>query len=263
MSYRRSVLLFGFGLLTFLLAACGGDDGGAPPAASSLAAGLTLYDDFSSGAIDSATWTELVDSACTTLSAATGALVTEQTFTGATSHCGVAFPSPTAVTAFSADVTVTQYTVTAGSIRARLNGFFFNDGTLPNAGGTDRRSDIFAQIRMINFAAATGVGNVEAWIVRCTVADCSTSDTLHLETLTNAKLGETHTLYMAWDGGTVFTFQVDVLSPRAFDTTTPSNPVGPAPNAGPTNGPTRQVKTSGSVSPFGTINATFDNVRSK
>jgi len=51
MSYLRPVLVFGFGLLTILLAACGGGDGdGAPPAASV----VTLP----SGGDVAGTWTE-------------------------------------------------------------------------------------------------------------------------------------------------------------------------------------------------------------
>jgi hypothetical protein len=112
-------------------------------------------------------------------------------------------PNPAAVVEMQATVTAKAATAqgcaansTATRARARIIGGFFNDGTSPGPG--NRTGDIIAGIQKVR-DSILGI-RIEAFISRCTAADCVTSTTLasHAFTATWTS-GVPDVLRMEWD----------------------------------------------------------------
>lgn len=129
--------------------------------------------------------------------------------------------NPTTIQSLQADARLNAYTAPpGGTVRVRVAGYFYNDGTA----GTGSTGDVAAQVFLLG--NSSGV-EIRYGAFKCTNTDCSTSIDVIQSTLVNAGvLGEAHTLGVAWDGS-VFTFTVDgvptVVDPR------PVAPVAGAP----------------------------------
>lgn len=206
------------------------------------------FDDFSSPTLDRTRWRDLelvreIDD---------GQLASELTRFGSSGSNELRFFDPNSINAFQADVTVTEIRNTSALPMARLMGFFYNDGT-PGGGSA---GEILAEIGIRHNGTAF---EVVLEIGRCGV-DCSTSFTTILfdtATFGPVALGETHTLLLAWDGSTTFTFGFD--NQRAT-----FNPTGVAPVAMPARFPVKALATRvvgiGGPDAGGSIAARFDNV---
>jgi hypothetical protein len=186
---------------------------------------LMLYDDFSSPLINPAKWfagggtggsgnpTTDTRLFTTDLTPAGRQLEIAVRQYGSTSNSGTTggqarlnVTNPAAITTMQARVTVNSAlaescsTNNPGSLlvraRAEVIGSFFNDGTSPSAG--DRTGDFQAAIDKI---ADTNLGNViQAFVLRCTNATCSTFTTINFANLvTPWSPNEPHTLTLAWD----------------------------------------------------------------
>jgi hypothetical protein len=212
------------------------------PAASD--AQLVLYDDFSSSLIDPTKWlgTVAVGGAAnpTTESARViksgrlelrlnqYGLSTSDTGTS-TGQYRISVPNPTPITTWQAAVTVLSADVeacptnlsTTVRARAQVSGGFFNDGT--SSGANDRTGDVIAGVQKI---ADTVLGNViQAFIVRCTDASCSTTGPLSgLSSQVFATAwapNKGHTLTLTWDAtGNQFVYAVKPVFGGSTETIT-------------------------------------------
>jgi hypothetical protein len=171
---------------------------------------------------------------------------------GANDRNNLSLVDPHLVHSFQADMAIITGIDFGVSPRARLAGYFYNDGTP----GEGRVGDIFAEIGV----RPNGFRVVVAFLViRCTNSDCSSSSTLIFDDQTFGLVapGETHTLSLAWNGQS-FTFGVD-------GRTVTVDPTGSAPVvAPPRSGATRVLETCVTEidhpAKGAFIAATFDNV---
>lgn len=153
------------------------------------------------------------------------------------------------ITAFSAAVTVLHHQSTGYSV-ARLSGSFYNDGFYSGITG-DLTSDILATLEMNDNIGVHWV------IFRCPDNGCLVPDLLEAGGLADVKIGETHTLSISWDGGTIFTFDVDGLYSQSVD----AGSLG-MPNVAPANRAFRCIGTMNylATTEQGYIAADFDEV---
>ena len=181
-----------------------------------------LYDDFvtGDGRLDPTKWTGPTDAVRMPRN---GRLYMQGRSVGPVNSFNTRFTNPDSHRALTADVTVLEHTQTGtGYGRARLGGFFFNDGTVGNAAGSNV-GDIFAEVSMngteASFLAA-----------RCTNVDCSTSVNITNVagngriSLGAATAGTTYPLYVAWDGAR-FTAQLGNRAPLVFDPVAAGAPI--------------------------------------
>ncbi len=183
------------------------------------ALGLSLYDDFPGSTIDASKWQNLE----IVREIRSGKLVSILRATGPPGDYSNTslLTNPTTIQSLQADVRLNAYTAPpGGTVRARVVGYFYNDGTA----GSSSTGDVAAQVYLLG--TSSGV-EIRYSAFKCTNADCSTSTDVVPSTLVKAAgLGETHTLGVAWDGS-VLTFTVDgaatVVDPR------PVAPVAGAP----------------------------------
>ena len=216
----------------------------APQAANAAPA---LYDDFSANLIDRTKWTNLEF----VTRVENGVLKSELTRFGSNGSNNLSFADPDAVSSFQADVTVTEVSNTAATVRARLQGDFYNNGA---PGGGDA-GQVFAGIDIRDHG--TGL-HVAYFVSQCNNPDCSsTTDLVFAEPFGSVNLGETHTLSLAWDGTRFFTF--------GFDANTVKFDAAAAPVAGPSKfsfkGLGTRVSGIGGPDEGAHIKATFDNVK--
>lgn len=163
------------------------------------------------------------------------------------------FIDPVAVAAIEADVTVTDVANTGATARARLSGYFYDDGT---AGAGDI-GEVYASIEIRHDGTKLVVITS---VFACGDEVCNTGTDLHFDSTTFGPiaLGETHALSIAWDEvSNEFTFGFDGAT-NIFNTT------AGAPFVGPSQSPWMVIGTriSGISGPDegGSITATFDNV---
>ena len=213
-----------------------------------------LYDDFTAGPIDTSKWR---DGEVSRLNNA-GAAEFSQTQADRHRSLILTLPDTDLIGGIRADVSVTSYSVTGTDpyYRARLGGYFYNDGTLAGEPGSSV-SDIYAEIGVTDTL-------VNYRVVRCTDVTCDTNDNLSddgaggaIVHIAHVNLGETHNLAIKWDGS-VFTFTVDGFS-KTFDPIAAGAPV-----AGPPNEKEKVIGTRANVGTVGdgsgSLTATFDNV---
>lgn len=182
---------------------------------------FAAYDNFSSGSVNPALWTNSER----VLTVKRGALnVMQRQWGQAGSDSGLSFSSfsqsvsnPAAVTELKAKVTVNALEVNAcasnssvAQSRARIVGSFFNIGT-PVPGS--QVGDALAQVRLTRFSNSTdpeGVLRVQGLLSICTNADCSTTNGLGTVDMGTVNVGTPTTVQMQWDqAGKSFLFARD------------------------------------------------------
>jgi hypothetical protein len=181
--------------------------------AASHATALPLYDDFSSGSISAALWSE--GETLRTVDNKGRLAMTRYAFGANTASTGTSFDTfnlsltdTAPVKAMSAVITATGYTLEscAGSTavsntRARLIGAFFN----VRAGGPvagDQTGDVLAQVYLRRYANSTDGANVfqvTGLVTQCSNADCSTSTTLSSAALGTTPLNTAESLRIDWN----------------------------------------------------------------
>ncbi|MBI4082735.1 MAG: hypothetical protein HY423_09005 [Candidatus Lambdaproteobacteria bacterium] len=215
-----------------------------------------LYDDFNSGlTLDGAKWQGGIN----TRQIAAGKLAVYEAVWGDTASNSLSVRTPARAGAMAADVTVTDYDASnlasATAARARVAGVFYNDGSTGDGLG-GQNGDIHAEIGM-------SASRVLARVTRCVTYQCDTTQPLPTTPIDMGPvaLGETHTLYLEWDGAR-FVFQRDKSPPVTFDPVAAGATVAsPTPRA---FGNTRVIGTRISVAggtESGSIRALFGNVR--
>jgi len=252
--------IFLFSLAVLALGACGSDDSAEVVADSRLGYQLPLYDDFNSGSIDGAKWvvnqtavdgvTIIVNDLAVVGGALEGTLTVDGIASGSTNR--VYFADPTGMDAMYVDVTVLDYVQSSGVLQARLSGYFFNDGDAANTGPGDATGDVSARVRLRD-------GFVHFSVIKCTDAACNTAIVIGpYQTIGTVSIGETQGLYLAWDGGTTFTAQLNSDTPVTLDTSIYgfSNMAAPKSGFSP-----RRIGIRADTGTSGTITAAFDNVR--
>jgi len=203
------------------------------------------YDDFSSSTIDQTKWTtyefvrEIANgkfrSKVRSSSASTSSITSE-----------LEFPSPSSVNIIQTEVTPLIFNNAQGaSLRARIAGYYFNDGT----SGGGYIGDVGAQVRI----GGNGTNPIGEWNVwKCTDLDCNNAVGLAEGTFTTPiTLGETYTLFLGWNGNQL-TFRIDNEATFYTPTTTIK----------PSNKPWKMIGTQ-IYNPSGkeaTIEALFDDV---
>jgi hypothetical protein len=197
--------------------------GGAPPT------GFTLYDNFGSKIIDPDKWvgqqTETdsshrvlresvveIDKNQLHLVARTWACkdcLNNDTGTQGGQSRLRALGALSSATSMQATVQVKQLAVAGSDVnqnpaqaRARLVGWFFNDGT--STGPGDQTGDVFAWIglrRKSDSTDAAGVMTIVGVVARCEDSTCSDSSTTETQPLGTVKYGPKTTLALDWDDG--------------------------------------------------------------
>jgi len=180
---------------------------------------LTLYDDFNKKPINPAKWSGSEGSAGPaapnteaarklagkrlSISLTGWGRTDSNTGNGGSQSNRLGVTNPGPVTTIQADVTVKKATVvgcsantTSTRARAQVIGGFFNDGT--STGPGDRTGDIYAGIQSTRDSL---LGNpIEAFINRCTNANCSTFTTASAVNFTATWVqGVANTLSVQWD----------------------------------------------------------------
>ena len=207
------------------------------------------YDDFSTALIDRTKWLDQefvrhIEG---------GRYVSELTRFGSGSGNNLQFINPAAIKGIQADVTITDFDNTSAIPRARLRGYFYNDGRP----GTGHEGDVFADIELRHLS---GQLLARYLVFLCDDPNCDTGPRLNDNIdLGPISLGVTYRLTMDWNGE-LFTFGLD-NNMVTFD------PTVDAPNMGPARVPVMSLNTviSGLSDPTrgAFISATFDNVRVK
>lgn len=168
------------------------------------AATLSLYDDFSAGAIDATRWQNLE----VVREIRNGKFVSSLRGAGPPPFLSndLVFPNPSVIQSFQAEVRLNSYTPPpGGSSRVGLRGTYYNDGTA----GSGSTGDVQAQLYL---QGSSGGVDIRYRVFKCTNADCTTStEVVPATTVQSAALADVHTLGIAWDGA-VFTFTVDGVS---------------------------------------------------
>jgi len=249
---RRTALLLLVLLAAVLLAACSKDDSTNEETCPVEADCLSLYDDFSGGTIDSVKWSlTQVSDGDDTMSVIAGELEShseDNVGGGSVQRARVRAASESQIGAMAADVRITGYSPGAASAGARLMGFFYNSGTYTPGSFLNA---VLSQIRLLGTDAHYNVH-------QCADAACTTFNTIIPDTtLGTVPLGNTATIFIGWDGGTTFTYQLNSDAPVVVD-------VGASlPNTGPPDLHIREVGTrlTGGSGAGEFITADFDNVR--
>jgi hypothetical protein len=228
----------------------------------------TLYDDFdgapfSGPRLDPAKWAASSGAGSgspprdVVREIAEGKLVSKVAGTGVTNDdfkSRLRFLNDNAIKAMRADVTVTEYQATSGtSVQARLTGGFYNDGS--STGSSDSTGNVRAGIRIRSLNG----GDLYAHFFVSRINDSlgNTETVLCSDSLGSVDLGETHTLFVIWDGS-VFTYGItDLGISKTFDPKPYASVVKPQTDHF-TEMDTHVFLSSDGAS--GYIAATFDNV---
>ena len=192
---------------------------------------LDAYDFFNDGtSIDTAKW--IIGSPAASL--VNGQATFSQSASGAPEFSDLTVKSGT-VTAISAFVTLIDYSETSLSDpnsrgRARIGGFFYNDGSTGDA-GEGQNGNIYAEIGINSNDVFYGVQ-------RCVTADCTTREFISGGWVSlfavappdpSTFFAKPHALYLAWDAvSKKFSFQIDDNPPTFFDPVAAGASVVPA-----------------------------------
>ena len=247
----RLALLVFLLAFAFALTGCSSDDAAGD--------GFVTYDDFTGtdgDAADATKWTESIGTG-STASILTNTLDLSSTAGNNARLLMHDDGDPGSVTGIRADMTATFYNEgTGGNIRVRIAGSFYNDENEPGGAADSFVSDIFAVIQLHNFDG-TGTGIAEYFIVRCTAADCSTSDVIATESMGSVDLDESGTYQITFDSSTdTFTFTRDGVSATEDVSASASYKKGP-------NSPNMQVGIRGGGTTGDFMDATIDNFACK
>ena len=211
-----------------------------------------LHDDFSSAELDPNKWDggrlereRFVDA---------GKIVISQRNVGENRSNTLNLARPNSSDFIQTDINVQQVFINNTRARARVTGFWYNDGSQPGVGG--EAGEVQAEIRMIE---GPGPGfEAEYFIERCDNFDCSASTGGGFMTPAGwqPQIGQTHTLSIERNG-TDFEFCFDGLCEQA---------VSPFPDAGPSNfeffkGIGTRIDQANDPTDEGSITAHFDNVQ--
>ena len=245
------------------LSACGSDS--SPAGSTTSGDGYITYDAFPGTTISTTKWTQddvdaggtvsIVNNAFRAELIANGSLLKNNARLGMT-----AAGNPGSVTGIEVKVNVSEATETSGSfkIKARLQGTFYNDGTLAGAAPGSFISDILPLIEILDFRGTT-TGFAKYIVFRCTDLDCITASTVAFGSLGNVQLSEDHTFRIEFDRTTsTITFTMDNATVVTLDAAV----LGAAFSAGP-NFPHVKIGIRGRANPVGTMTATFDDFRCK
>ena len=118
------------------------------------------------------------------------------------------------VTSMQTSVTVTEFqSSSGGSVHVQLAGGFYNDGS--STGGGDYTGDIEGWMRIISQNG--GPLTAQFYSARCSDSQCNTNTVLnnYFDSFGTVNPGETHTLFLQWDGS-VITYGMDGTL-RTFD----------------------------------------------
>jgi len=217
---------------------------------------MELYDDFSAASINTdkwrnSTWVREVDDGKLTFRQSSPNLIVFSSFPVDQSNL-LYFSNPNSVNTIQADVTILENTITNSTqTRARVTGFWYNDGT-PGEGMT---GDIQGEIRLIT--DSTGLKG--SWFVyRLTNPQGTTGNSIRGGNFsTPVNIGSTYTLFVGYDSvAHKFTFRIGTeevtfgpsdLPPKVKDANTPFKAIG------------TRVRDDNAIS-SGYISATFDNI---
>ncbi|MEN6437576.1 MAG: hypothetical protein ABFD97_03235 [Syntrophobacter sp.] len=197
---------------------------------------MTLYDDFNKKAINAFKWTgqeNESDSNHRVIREAVRQIEGQQLHLGVCAKatctdCGntdvkygqnrLKVRTTNTFTALKATVKVNAVTLVGGTLnatppaaRARVYGFFFNDGT--STGQTDSTGDVYAYISLgkaSDSATASNRVNIEGYVNRCKEASCVSTEPVSSSpvSLGTVPIGQPVTLYVEWDkAGHKFIFQ--------------------------------------------------------
>ena len=176
-------------------------------------ASAEIYDDFEGACIDPNRWVNLEF----VRYIQNGTLKSELTQIGTTHSNTLNFIDPASVSRFQADVTVSEVQNASARPRARVTGFFFNDGTA----GSSRAGEVQGEIAIRHNGSGL---EVAYFIGRCNDDPCASFSTLHFNNTTfgPVSFNQTYTLSIAFDAAArTFTFwfdgqTTDVLVPVSF-----------------------------------------------
>ena len=176
---------------------------------ASYPAALSLYDDFSEDKIDAAKWQNLEQ----VREIRSGRLV--QTYrvnatTNSTYNNNLNFNGANTIQAIAADVRLNQAAPPVqGFVRIRIHLTLYNDGTTA-AGSNNATGDVRAYIAIR--ADSTGTTSIGYSVYTCGSSDCGAGGTTpvgYTHLVSNATLGQTYTLGIAWDGTATLTLSVN------------------------------------------------------
>jgi len=162
-----------------------------------------LYDDFSSSIIDETKWTtyEFVREIS---EGKLQSLVRSSSGSTSTISNRLEFIDPTLINVIQAKVTPLTYSNNqqVDTLSAYLGGYCYNDGT-PGGG---RIGDVLSAIGI----GGSGINPIAGWkVVKCTDSACQNQPEVASGTFTTPiSLGNTHTLFLGWDGNR-FIFKFD------------------------------------------------------
>jgi len=217
---------------------------------------MELYDDFSAAFIDkdkwrNSTWVREIDDGKLTLRQSSPNPIVFTSFPGDQSNI-LMCSNPNSVNSMQADVTILENTITNSTqTRARITGFWYNDGT-PGEGMT---GDIQGEIRLV--MDSTGL-KADWFIYRLTNPQGTAGNLIRGGNFsTSVSIGSTYTLFIGYDsvahqfkfkmGTEEVTFGPGGLPPRVKNANTVLKAIG-----------TRVRDDNASSS--GYISATFDNI---
>ena len=245
-----------------VVAACGSDSS----TSSTSGDGYINYDDFTGTTISTVKWTNAVD-AGGTVSIVNNAFQANLNADGSLVDNDARIVmadagNPDSVTGLEVTLNVSEATETSGGFRGRLQGTFYNDGTLAGAAAGSAISDIVSGMQITGFGGTT-TGNTGIFVVRCTNTDCSTNVGIGISvpfpTFGTVQLSENHTFRMEFDRtSSRFTFTMD----SAITVTVDAAALGAAFSTAP-NTPGVKIGIRGNNTPIGTMTATFDDFRCK
>ncbi len=214
---------------------------------------LSLYDDFSSGAIDPAKWQNLE----IVREIRDGKLVSSLRAAGppGPKTNNLEFANPSTIESFQADARLNAYSApVGGSVLLRLRASLYNDGSTDGSDESDATGDIHA---VLFIRGTSDESDIRYQVYRCANPNCSaTSDIVPSTMVKSVTLGETHTLGIEF-GSLLLTFTVD-----GDATTLDFGPVPPATKFSPTvpeKALGTQVITAGAGG-TGSVAGDFDNV---
>jgi hypothetical protein len=213
-----------------------------------------LYDDFPGPLIDRTKWSSL-EAVRRNVDGGGGAGVFESTLRrfGLNGSNFLSLRQPLAARTIEADVRVVEVSNEGAGPNARLQGFFYNDGTP----GSGRTGDVIAGVQIVHDGTQL-IG--AAFVARCLVDACNApteTQALFNDTTTFGPVGlnTTHRLSLAWDG-VEFVFGFDEQTVRV-NATALAPVVGPARDASKRIG--TRLSSIDAAGEGGFIRAIFDN----
>ncbi len=210
-----------------------------------------LYDDFEGDVIDRSRWihTEFERRI------KDGQLRSALTRYGSSYSNTLNVVDPTSVQSLRADVTVTEIEHHGFVPRARVIGNFFHDDTVTGDGDA---GEVYAAIG-VRVAETGGAPFILYFVGRCENANCTDSTGFGSGSFGTVALNEPHTLSVAYDGATTFTFAADDGEPATIDVAGQATRSGPAEIDFMGVG-TRVSADAPGAEAWGRVEATFDDV---